>query len=55
MALLKDGIVSIRPWLLVMLDSAPSGTVEEFQEKYKKPIVSPPNSPHLNPIEAVLD
>lgn len=54
---LIDGMVSMMPWLSVMLDNAPAHacdrTIEEMQERLIIPIDWPPNSHYLNPIEAV--
>ena len=56
---LIDGMVSMRPWLSVMQDNAPphaaARTMEEMGERAITPIPWPPNSPDLNPIEAVWD
>lgn len=56
---LFDGMVSMRPWISVMQDNAPphaaARTMEETGERVITPISWPPNSPDLNPIEAVWD
>ncbi|KAI0993491.1 hypothetical protein K3495_g14693 [Podosphaera aphanis] len=56
---LIDGMVTMRPWVSVMQDNAPSysatGTIEEFQERFITPIDWSPYSPDLNPIEHVWD
>ncbi|CAJ2665171.1 unnamed protein product [Trifolium pratense] len=56
---LIDGMVSMRPWLSVMQDNAPphaaARTMEEMGDRVITPISWPPNSPDLNPIEAVWD
>ena len=54
---LLHGMVRLRPGLSVMQDNAPSHvaarTMEEFEERSITPIVWPPYSPDLNPIEHV--
>ncbi|POS82714.1 hypothetical protein EPUL_005487 [Erysiphe pulchra] len=52
-------MVSMQPWLTVMQDNAPphsaAKTMEEMGERAITPVSWPPNSPDLNPIEAVWD
>lgn len=51
------GMISLNPWLSVMQDNAPAHssaeTNEEMRVRQVTPIAWPPNSPDLNPIEAV--
>ncbi|VCU39982.1 Bgt-51059, partial [Blumeria graminis f. sp. tritici] len=54
---LIDGVVSMRPWLSVMQDNAPTHcaviTMEDMSQRLIQPIFWPANLPDLNPIEAV--
>ncbi|POS84278.1 hypothetical protein EPUL_006097 [Erysiphe pulchra] len=56
---LVDGMVSMRPWLSVMLDNAPAHvaacTMEEMSQRFIQPIFLPPKLPDLNPTEADCD
>ncbi|KAI1005331.1 hypothetical protein K3495_g2884 [Podosphaera aphanis] len=56
---LIDDMVSMRPWISVMQDNAPSHvaskTIEAFQERIITTIEWPPYSPDLNPIEYEWD